>query len=92
MDPLRQMDDDVFREMCCMENVDIEYVGAENFNQLLNIDIKSRSIMSIKRWIISLFPVYISLFSSKEMRIVINQSGLLEPIKEIVVKYCVDNT
>lgn len=90
MDPSRQMDDDVFRETCCMENVDIEYVAAENFNQLLDIDIKSKPMMSINRWIISSFPVYISLFSSKEMRIVINQSGLLEPIKEIVAKYCVN--
>ncbi len=89
IDPLRKMDDDVFRETCCMENADIEYVAAENFNQLLNIDMASKHITSLSRRIISLFPVYISLFGSKEMRIVINQSDLLESIKRIVVKHCV---
>ena len=92
MDPLRKMDDVVFRETCCIENADIEYVAIESFNQLLNIDMTSKPIISLKRWIISLFPVYISLFGSKEMRIVINQGGLLEPIKEIVVKHCVNRT
>ena len=89
MDPLRKMDDDVFRETCCIENVDIEYVATDNFNHLLNIDMTCKPISSLNSWIISLFPVYISLFGSKEMRIVINQSDLLETIKSIVVKHCV---
>ena len=83
------MNDDVFRETCCVENVDIEYVATENIDWLLSIDITGKSMTSLNRWIISLFPVYISLFGSKEMRIVINQSSLLEPIKGIVEKHCV---
>lgn len=89
MDPQRKMNDDVFRETCCVENVDIEYVATENIDWLLSIDITGKSMTSLNRWIISLFPVYISLFGSKEMRIVINQSSLLEPIKGIVEKHCV---
>ena len=82
-------DDDVFRETCYIENVDIEYVAIENFDRLLNIDMTCKPMTSLNRWIISLFPVYISLFGSKEMRIVINQSDLQESIKGIVVKHCV---
>ena len=89
MDPLRKMNDDVFRETCCVENVDIEYVATENIDWLLSIDITGKSMTSLNRWIVSLFPIYISLFGSKEMRIVINQSSLLEPIKGIVVRHCV---
>lgn len=89
MDPLKKMDDDVFRETCYIENVDIEYVAIENFDRLLNIDMTCKPMTSLNRWIISLFPVYISLFGSKEMRIVINQSDLQESIKGIVVKHCV---
>ena len=89
MDPLRKMNDDVFRETCCVENIDIEYVATENTNRLLDLNITGKSMTSLNRCIISLFPIYISLFGSKEMRIVINQSSLLEPIKGIVVKHCV---
>lgn len=89
MDPLRKMNDDVFRETCCVENVDIEYVATENIDWLLSINITGKSMTSLNRRIVSLFPIYISLFGSKEMRIVINQSSLIEPIKEIVVKHCV---
>ena len=89
IDPLRKMNDDVFRETCCVENVDIEYVAAENIDWLLRINIAGKSITSLNRCIISSFPIYISLFGSKEMRIVINQSSLLEPIKEVVKKHCV---
>lgn len=89
MDPSRKMDDDVFRELCCMENVDMEYVATQNCNPLLSIDLAKKPRTSLNRWIISLFPVYISLFGAKEVRIVINQSDLLEPVKRIVVKHCV---
>ena len=89
MDPLRKMDDGVFRELCCMENVDIEYIATQNFNPLINIDMARKPRTSFYRWIISLFPAYISLFGAKEVQIVINQSDLLEPIKRIVVQHCV---
>lgn len=91
MDPSRKMSDDVFGEACCMENVDIEYVAAESFDRLLNANMTSKSKMPLHRWIASLFPVYVSLFGSKEMRIVINRSDLLEPIMAIVTKHCEEN-
>lgn len=88
MDPSRKMNDEVFKETCCIENVDIEYVAAENIDQLLSINMPSK-FMALNRWIISMFPIYISLFGSKEMRIVISRSGLLKPIQNIVVTHCV---
>lgn len=88
MDPLRKMDDDVFEEACLLENVDMEYVALENINQLSSIDVAGKSKKKLNRWIVSSFPVYISLFGSKEMRIVINQNDLIEPIKEIIEKHC----
>ena len=90
MDPARKMSDDVFMEACCVENVDMEYVATSNLEHLSGVDIpeKCRSKKFLNSWLISLFPVYISLFASKEMQIVINQSDLLEPIKDIVLKHC----
>ena len=89
MDPLRKMNDDVFRELCCIENVDIDYIAIESSDSLSDIDIKGKFMSSIYRQVDSLFPICISLFSSKEMRIVINQSNLLEPIEEIIRKHCI---
>ena len=89
VDPLRKMDDDVFREACTMENVDIDYVATDNLNQLLNSDITCKSVKSFNRLVTSIFPVYVSMFSSKEMRIEINQGDLTESIKAIVKKYCI---
>ena len=89
MDPKRKMGEDVFREICCIENVDIEYVATEKNNQLKNVDITCKSRTTLNQWIASSFPVYVSLFGSKEMRIVINQSDLLGTIKKIVENHCV---
>ena len=88
IDPLRRMNDDVFREACSLENADIEYVAVNRADQLLNIDLTCKSITSLKRRIVSVFPVYISLFGAKEIRIVINHNDLLAPIKSIVEKHC----
>ena len=92
IDPSKKMDDDVFRETCCMENVDMEYVATKNFDWLFGVNISCKSMKALNCWITSSFPVYISLFGSKEMRIVINQSSLMESIKEIVVKHCIKKT
>lgn len=88
MDPSMKMNDDVFRESCCIENVDMEYVAIKDINQLLCVDRHFRTTASFTRWIISSAPVYISLFGAKEMRIVINYSSLLEQIKALVLKHC----
>lgn len=90
MDPSRKIKDDVFREMCCMENVDAEYVAAGSLDCLSNTEKAGKSMASFRRHILSYFPVYISLFGAKEMQIVVNQSGLLEPILGIVAKHCVE--
>ncbi len=88
LDPHRKMNDDVFKEACCMECVDIEYVAIESIDYLLSNKIIGHSIKSLRRWIISSVPIYISLFSAKEVRIIINQSNLIETIQGIVIKYC----
>ena len=90
MDPARKIKDDVFREMCCLENVDAEYVTAGSLDCLSNTEKTCKSMASFRRHILSYFPVYISLFGAKEMQIVVNQSGLLEPILGIVAKHCVE--
>lgn len=90
MDPSRKIKDDVFREMCCLENVDAEYVTAGSLDCLSNTEKTCKSMASFRRHILSSFPVYISLFGAREMQIVVNQSGLLEPILGIVAKHCVE--
>lgn len=92
IDPLKKMKDDVFRETCCVENVDIEYIAIEHPDCLLNSDMTRETVASLRRKIISSHPIYISIFGLKEMRIVINQNGLLEPVKGIVAKHCVLKT
>ncbi len=89
MDPFKKMNDDVFRETCCIENVDVEYVAVEDINHLSHLNTMHRSIVPLSRKIALMFPIYISLFGSKEMRILINRSDLLKPIKDIVAKHCV---
>ncbi len=91
MDPLRKMDDDVFTEICCMENVDIEYVATENIEWLSSVNISVKPFRPLNQRIYSLFPVYISLFSFKEMRIILNKTDLIDPIMSIVEKYCEKN-
>lgn len=91
MDPLNRMDDAVFNELCCMENVDIEYVAVENANQLFNKDMADVSLRQIHGYIVTRFPIYVSLFGFKEMKIVINRKELLKPIIAIVSKHCDDS-
>lgn len=89
MDPQKRMNDDVFIEACCLENVDIEYVAIDNINGCLNADVRCRSMAARKKWIVSFSPVYISLFGAKEMRIIINDSDLFERIMCVVMRHCV---
>ncbi len=89
MDPLRKMSDDVFAEACCLENVDIEYVAVENIQHLFGIKAQHR-LTTLDSWISSMFPVYISLFGAKEVRMFINNHELIKPILDIVMKYCVE--
>ena len=89
MDPLKRMNDDVFRETCCMENVDIEYIAIEDISEINNLDKMYKSARMLKRKIATIFPVYVSLFGSREVRIVVNRKALVEPIKDVVKKHCV---
>ena len=91
IDPSRKVNDDVFKEMCCVENVDMEYVAVEDVDQLLNFSAHG-SRAALTRRIRSLFPAYISVFGAKEMRIVINRSSLFKPIQSIVLAHCVKET
>lgn len=91
LDPLRRMDDEVFRESCSLENVDIEYIAVKNVNQLKGINLESKYASNFNCLIRASFPVYVSLFGAKEVRIVINQSNLFEQIERIVERYCVKN-
>ncbi len=88
MDPKRKIDDDVFREMCHTETADIEYIAAESTQQLLSIDVP-RSRRALRRQIAASFPVYVSIFGSKELEIVVNCDSLIGPIQAIVRKHCV---
>lgn len=88
MDPSMKMNEDVFREACCLENVDMEYVAIEDINQLLRVDRGFKTTASFNRWIACSVPAYISLFGAKEMRIIVNQNSLLEHIQELVLMHC----
>ncbi len=88
MDPSMKMNEDVFRESCCLENVDMEYVAIEDINQLLCIDRRFNTTASFNRWIKYSVPVYVSLFGAREMRIIVNQSSLLEQIQALVLIHC----
>lgn len=88
LDPSMKMNEDVFRESCCLENVDMEYVATEDINQLLCVDRGFNTTASFNRWIRYSVPVYISLFGAREMRIIVNQSSLLEQIQELVLMHC----
>lgn len=85
MDPYRKIDDEIFKEMCCFENIDIEYIASEFDSFDKDFLPTTLSIRQAR----SLFPVYVSLFGAKEVKIVVNRSDLLNPIKEIIEKYCV---
>ena len=89
LDPFKEMSDDVFKEACCLENVDIEYIAIESIDYLTNFDIESNSIKSFKINMISLFPVYVSMFGAKEVRIIINDRNMIIPIEDIVKRHCV---
>lgn len=88
MDPLKKMEDDVFKEACCLENVDVEYIAVENKRHLFNMDIIGPP-KKLWRKLSTNFPIYISLFGAKEVKIIINQEDLLKPILDIVIKHCV---
>ena len=92
MDPLGKMADDVFEDACRMENVDLEYIAASDTDQLLNTDLTCRSVKAFEGKVCSVFPAYISLFGAKEMRLVINQWGVMEAIRSIVGRYCQKKT
>lgn len=91
-DPSRNMNDDVFRELCCIENVDLEYVAMDKNDRLKDNEMNGKSLDCPMRQFISMFPAYISLFGSMEMRIVINQDELRERIMGAVLRYCVKKT
>ena len=83
-----KMQEDVFRESCCMENVDMEYVAVKDLDSLLRAGNRFKTPASFIRWMISTAPVYISMFGAKEMRISVNCSDLLKQIEELVMIYC----
>lgn len=91
IDPSRKMNDEVFKEMCCVENVDMEYVAVEGVDQLLNFSVQGNHAAWIRR-IRSSFPAYVSIFGAKEMRIVVNRDSLFKPIQRIVLAHCVIET
>lgn len=90
MDPSGKMSDDVFKESCCVENVDMEYIATTDINYLLlcNRGIKTKA--ATKRWIISSVPIYISLFGAKEIKIIVNQNDIRDQIIKIVLSHCVE--
>lgn len=48
-DPLRKINDDVFRELFTVENIDMDYIAVENIEQLSGINITGGSVKSLYR-------------------------------------------
>ena len=92
LDPHHKMDDAVFIESCCVENVDMDYAALRNVEQVKCSACSFRNGNTFFRWLVSSAPVYISLFGAKEMRIYVNASGLQEKLEAIVRQYCTPKT
>lgn len=88
LDPLKKMNEDVFYEACCMENVDMQYVAIEDIGILTQRDVAFKSVASFNRWVTSTMPVYVSLFGAREMKIVINCNDVKDDISRIVFRHC----
>lgn len=88
-DPLRKIDDDVFKEALLVENADIEYVAVERLEQLMSLELSGKR-KKINQQIISFVPVYISLFGAKEIHMVINREDLLKSVQDICVRHCIN--
>ncbi len=84
IDPKNKISDDVFYEMCCLENVDIEYVAIKSLKEFSNISLKFKNKKFFQEWIESEFPVYVSLFSSREVKIVVNDDTIFNDIVLLV--------
>lgn len=87
-----QMDYDVFKETCCVENVDMEYIAVNEDVFLRDLMAKSDSISSIKRYIKSTAPIYVSFFSNKEMTLLFNDLEMQKHVLPIVEKHCTRNS
>lgn len=87
-----KMDYDVFKETCCVENVDMEYIAVNEDVFLRDLMAKSDSISSIKRYIKSTAPIYVSFFSNKEMTLLFNDLAMQKHVLPIVEKHCFKQT
>ena len=88
VDPKGRIEDDVFFELCCLENVDIEYIATQSPLSAQQKSISFRSVSSYNKWLISSFPVYVSLFGATEMRIIINDPKYSDLVITLVEKHC----
>lgn len=87
-----KMDYDVFKETCCVENVDLEYIAVNAEDFLSDLLTKSENISSIKRYIKSTAPIYVSFFSNKEMTLLFNDLEMQKHVLPIVEKHCTRNS
>ena len=87
-----KMDYDVFKETCCVENVDLEYIAVNAEDFLSDLLTKSESISSIKRYIKSTAPIYVSFFSNKEMTLLFNDLAMQKHVLPIAEKHCTRNS
>jgi len=88
LDPKRRMQNDVFYESLCMENVDLDYIAIKknSMNDYAKPLFKTKN--SLYLWVESFAPIRVSLFGAKEVQICINEMELYDPIKEIILKHC----
>ncbi len=89
MDPFYKMSDDVFFELCCIENTDVEYFAINGELDSFLQQIESKKTKMIDKRIRLSAQIFISLFGFKEMQITINNNDLMGPIVNIVSSHCV---
>lgn len=88
IDPQQKISNDVFKELCCMENLDSEYFAIDGDIYDFVREIKGASVKQVRKNIETKSAIYVSLFGFKEMRIKVNNTNLMDSIIKIVNEHC----
>lgn len=83
-----KMDYEVFKESCCVENVDLEYIAISEDTFISDLKMNQGSISKMKSFIKANVPAYISYFGNKEITMLFNDVQMQSAILSIVGKYC----
>lgn len=88
MDPHGKMDDAVFKEACCLENVDMQYVAIKNIECYIQNGLSFESNSNLSQWIQSSCAVYASMFGAREIRMIVNHDAIKAQLLAIIANHC----